>query len=108
MLLEYLLACLTSFHLDSTFFESEDVKYSSTRQFYFPPPEGGSVVWTKLQEVLASVEDSISSKRSWAAPITVSDREKHQQHLKAAEESWAKATQVFKLNTSKSFIYLIY
>lgn len=57
---------------------------------------GGGVVWTKLQEVLSSVEDSISSKRSWAAPITASDRGKHQQHLKAAEESWVKATQILE------------
>ncbi|XP_011617659.2 uncharacterized protein ushbp1 [Takifugu rubripes] len=57
---------------------------------------GGGVVWSKLQEVLASVEDSISSKRSWAAPITASDRRKHQQQLKAAEESWTKATQLLE------------
>lgn len=57
------------------------------------------MVWAKLQEVLASVEDSISSKRSWAAPITASDRAKQQQHLKAAEESWVKAAQVLKLST---------
>lgn len=65
------------------------------------------MVWTKLQEVLASVEDSISSKRSWAAPITASDRGKQQQHLKAAEESWVKATQVLKLNTNHPFTSLI-
>lgn len=62
----------------------------------FVPPGGRGVVWTKLQEVLASVEDSIISKRSWAAPITASDRAKHRQHLMAAEESWAKSTQVLK------------
>lgn len=66
------------------------------------------MVWTKVHEVLASVEDSISSRRSWAAPITASDRCKQQQHLKAAEESWVKATQVSKLNTNKSLTYLIY
>ncbi|CAG00762.1 unnamed protein product [Tetraodon nigroviridis] len=64
----------------------------------------GGVVWAKLQEVLASVEDSISSKRSWAAPITASDRAKQQQHLKAAEESWVKAAQVLKLSPSKENI----
>lgn len=55
---------------------------------------GGSVVWTKLQEVLSSVEDSITIKRSWAAPITASDQVKHREHLRAAQESRAKATQV--------------
>ncbi|KAM3620274.1 uncharacterized protein V6R79_020798 [Siganus canaliculatus] len=57
---------------------------------------GGGVVWTKLQEVLSSVEDSISCKRSWAAPITASDRDKHQEHLRAAQESWTKATQLLE------------
>ncbi|XP_051233402.1 uncharacterized protein ushbp1 [Dicentrarchus labrax] len=57
---------------------------------------GGGVVWTKLQEVLSSVEDSISSKRSWAAPITASDQDKHQEHLRAAQESWVKATQILE------------
>ncbi|KAI3368596.1 hypothetical protein L3Q82_025595 [Scortum barcoo] len=57
---------------------------------------GGGVVWTKLQEVLSSVEDSISCKRSWAAPITASDEEKHEEHLRAAQESWVKATQILE------------
>ncbi|XP_068599572.1 colorectal mutant cancer protein [Brachionichthys hirsutus] len=57
---------------------------------------GGGVVWSKLQEVLSSVEDSISCKRSWAAPITVSDQVKHQEHLRAAQESWVKATQLLE------------
>lgn len=52
------------------------------------------MVWTKLQEVLSSVEDSISVKRSWAAPITASDQVKHREHLRAAQESRVKATQV--------------
>lgn len=62
--------------------------------FTFFPLGGGGVVWTKLQEVLSSVEESISCKRSWAAPITASDRGKHQEHLRAAQESWVKAAQV--------------
>ncbi|KAM8744538.1 uncharacterized protein ushbp1 [Acanthopagrus schlegelii] len=57
---------------------------------------GGGVMWTKLQEVLSSVEDSISCKRSWAAPITASDQDKHQEHLRAAQESWVKATQILE------------
>ncbi|KAM9358395.1 colorectal mutant cancer protein [Symphorus nematophorus] len=57
---------------------------------------GGGVVWTKLQEVLSSVEESISSKRLWAAPITASDHDKHQEHLRAAQESWVKATQILE------------
>ncbi|XP_077964319.1 uncharacterized protein ushbp1 isoform X2 [Gasterosteus aculeatus] len=57
---------------------------------------GGGVVWTKLQEVLSSVEDSISSKRSWAAPITASDQYKHREHLRATQESWVKVTQILK------------
>ncbi|XP_075944772.1 colorectal mutant cancer protein [Anarhichas minor] len=57
---------------------------------------GGGVVWTKLQEVLSSVEDSISCKRSWAAPITASDQDKHREHLQAAQESWVKATQILE------------
>ncbi|KAL7396203.1 hypothetical protein ABVT39_002059 [Epinephelus coioides] len=57
---------------------------------------GGGVVWTKLQEVLSSVEDSISSKRSWAAPITASDQDKHREHLRAAQESSVKATKILE------------
>lgn len=52
------------------------------------------MVWTQLQEVLSSVEDSISTKRSWAAPITASDQVKQREHLRAARESRVKATQV--------------
>lgn len=70
------------------------------------PLGGGGVVWTKLQEVLSSVEDSISCKRSWAAPITASDRVKHQEHLRAAQESSAKATQVLKRSHSHVMMYL--
>uniref|UniRef100_A0A8C7YCL3 Usher syndrome 1C binding protein 1 n=1 Tax=Oryzias sinensis TaxID=183150 RepID=A0A8C7YCL3_9TELE len=55
---------------------------------------GGGVVWTKLQEVLSSVEDSISYRRTWAAPITASDQEKQKAHLRAAHENWTKATQI--------------
>ncbi|XP_032381709.1 LOW QUALITY PROTEIN: colorectal mutant cancer protein [Etheostoma spectabile] len=57
---------------------------------------GDGVVWTKLQEVLTSVEDSVSCKRSWAAPITASDQDKHREHLRAAQESWVKATQILE------------
>ncbi|XP_034387020.1 uncharacterized protein ushbp1 [Cyclopterus lumpus] len=57
---------------------------------------GGSVVWTKLQAVLSSVEDSISCKRSWAAPITASDQDKHREHMWAAQESWVKVTQILE------------
>ncbi|XP_044056101.1 uncharacterized protein ushbp1 [Siniperca chuatsi] len=57
---------------------------------------GSGVVWTKLQEVLSSVEDSISCKRSWAAPITASDQDKHKEHLRAAQESCVKATQILE------------
>ncbi|XP_069377830.1 colorectal mutant cancer protein isoform X2 [Paralichthys olivaceus] len=57
---------------------------------------GTGVVWTQLQEVLASVEDSISCRRTWAAPITSSDHEKHKEHLRAAQESWVKATQILE------------
>ncbi|XP_024133946.1 colorectal mutant cancer protein [Oryzias melastigma] len=55
---------------------------------------GSGVVWTKLQEVLTSVEDSISYRRTWAAPITASDQEKQKAHLRAAHENWTKATQM--------------
>ncbi|CAB1454862.1 unnamed protein product [Pleuronectes platessa] len=57
---------------------------------------GGGVVWTKLQEVLSSVEDSISCRRNWAAPITTSDHERHKEHLRAAQESRVKATQILE------------
>ncbi|KAF7657207.1 hypothetical protein LDENG_00030530 [Lucifuga dentata] len=55
-----------------------------------------SFMWSKLQEVLSAVEDSISCRRSWAAPITASDQDKYKEHLKAAQESWVKATQILE------------
>ncbi|XP_029988520.1 uncharacterized protein ushbp1 isoform X2 [Sphaeramia orbicularis] len=55
---------------------------------------GSGVVWTKLQDVLSAVEDSISCRRSWAAPITALDQDKQKEHLRAAQESWVKATQI--------------
>lgn len=57
---------------------------------------GSGVVWTKLQEVLSSVEDSISCRRTWAVPITASDQDKHKEHLRAADENWVKATQILE------------
>ncbi|XP_026179588.1 colorectal mutant cancer protein isoform X2 [Mastacembelus armatus] len=57
---------------------------------------GSSVVWTKVQEVLSSLEDSISYRRTWAAPITASDHNKHKEHLRAAQESWVKASQILE------------
>ncbi|XP_038142454.1 colorectal mutant cancer protein isoform X1 [Cyprinodon tularosa] len=59
--------------------------------------QGGSVVvWTQLQEVLSSVEDSISFRRTWAAPITASDQNRDTEHLRAAQENWTKATQMLE------------
>nr|XP_020511128.1 colorectal mutant cancer protein-like isoform X1 [Labrus bergylta] len=57
---------------------------------------GSSVMWSKLQEVLSSVETSISCKRSWAAPITALDQDKHREHLRAAQESGVKATEILE------------
>ncbi|XP_041647722.1 colorectal mutant cancer protein [Cheilinus undulatus] len=57
---------------------------------------GGGVVWTKLQDVLSSLETSISCKRSWAAPITALDQDKHREHLRAAQESWVKSSQILE------------
>lgn len=59
-----------------------------------PDRGGGGVVWSRLQDVLASVEDSISYRRSWAAPITAVDLNKHKEHLRAAHESSEKASQI--------------
>ncbi|XP_029939481.1 uncharacterized protein LOC115381976 [Salarias fasciatus] len=57
---------------------------------------GTGVVWTKLQEVLSNVEDSISFRRTWAAPISASDHDKQKEHLRAAQENWAKATTILE------------
>lgn len=57
---------------------------------------GGGVVWTQLQEVLSSVEDSISFRRTWAAPITASDQNKDTEHIRAARENWTKTTQMLE------------
>ncbi|KAM7409693.1 hypothetical protein PAMA_001268 [Pampus argenteus] len=55
---------------------------------------GSGVIWIQLQETLSAVEDSISCRRSWAAPITASDQDKQKEHLRAAQESWGKAAQI--------------
>ncbi|XP_069009357.1 colorectal mutant cancer protein isoform X1 [Embiotoca jacksoni] len=57
---------------------------------------GSGVVWSKLQQVLSSVENSISCRRIWAVPITTSDQDKHKEHLSAAQENWNKATQILE------------
>nr|XP_057928321.1 harmonin-binding protein USHBP1 isoform X2 [Doryrhamphus excisus] len=59
------------------------------------PSRGGSgVIWTELKGVLTAVEDSINCRRSWAAPITSSDRDRPEEHLRAAQDSWAKADKI--------------
>ncbi|XP_056133300.1 uncharacterized protein ushbp1 isoform X2 [Lampris incognitus] len=55
---------------------------------------GSGEVWSKLQEVLSAVEDSISFRRSWAVPVTVSDHGKQREHLAAAQQSWVQASQI--------------
>ncbi|KAM9848869.1 harmonin-binding protein USHBP1 [Aulostomus maculatus] len=57
---------------------------------------GSGVVWTKLQEALTAVEDSISCRRTWAAPITSLDQNKQREHLRAAQDSWVKAAQILE------------
>uniref|UniRef100_A0AAV2KVL3 Uncharacterized protein n=1 Tax=Knipowitschia caucasica TaxID=637954 RepID=A0AAV2KVL3_KNICA len=53
-------------------------------------------VWCRLQDVLSSVEESVSFRRSWAAPITAVDLNKHREHLRAAQRSSAKASQILE------------
>ncbi|XP_071368374.1 colorectal mutant cancer protein isoform X2 [Centroberyx affinis] len=57
---------------------------------------GSGAVWSKLQQVLSAVEDSISCRRSWAVPITASDQDKQTEHLAAAQDSWVQATQILE------------
>ncbi|KAM3876322.1 colorectal mutant cancer protein [Diretmus argenteus] len=57
---------------------------------------GSGAVWSKLQEVLSAVEESISCRRSWAVPITASDQDRQTDHLAAAQESWVQATQILE------------
>ncbi|CAN9500326.1 unnamed protein product [Ophioblennius macclurei] len=57
---------------------------------------GTGVVWSKLQEVLSNVEDSISFRRTWAAPMSASDHDKQKEHLRAAQENWTKATTILE------------
>ncbi|XP_077463402.1 colorectal mutant cancer protein [Stigmatopora argus] len=69
-----------------------DVNYRLSRLY-----QGGSnLVWTELKGALTAVEDSIHCRRSWAAPIAFSDREKPKEHLRAAQDSWAKASKVLE------------
>ncbi|KAM9796167.1 uncharacterized protein ushbp1 [Syngnathus typhle] len=57
---------------------------------------GSSIMWAELKGALTAVEDSINYRRSWAAPITSSEREKPKEHLRAAQDSWAKATKILE------------
>ncbi|KAM9383857.1 colorectal mutant cancer protein [Pholidichthys leucotaenia] len=73
---------------------SPEMNCASTSKPLWSDQGGTGIVWTKLQEVLTSVEDSISCRRTWAAPITSSDQDKHKEHLRAAQENWIKASQI--------------
>ncbi|XP_013862783.1 colorectal mutant cancer protein [Austrofundulus limnaeus] len=75
---------------------SPDRKTIITSKHPLANPGGGGVTWSKLEEVLSSVEDSISFRRTWAAPITASDQNKHKEHLRAAQENWTKATKILE------------
>ncbi|XP_077440670.1 uncharacterized protein ushbp1 isoform X3 [Vanacampus margaritifer] len=71
---------------------TSDVKCRSS----LPYRGGSSVMWTELKGALSAVEDSINCRRSWAAPITSSDRDKPKEHLRAAQDSWDKTTKVLE------------
>ncbi|XP_061884376.1 harmonin-binding protein USHBP1 isoform X1 [Entelurus aequoreus] len=61
------------------------------------PSRGGrGVIWTELKGALTAVEDSINYRRSWAAPIAASDRDRPKEHLRAAQDSWAKADKILE------------
>ncbi|KAJ8374694.1 hypothetical protein SKAU_G00052740 [Synaphobranchus kaupii] len=58
--------------------------------------EESAQLWMELQGALAALESSVIKGRTWAAPYTACDEEKHTQHLSAARESWVKATRVLE------------
>ncbi|XP_035272182.1 colorectal mutant cancer protein [Anguilla anguilla] len=58
--------------------------------------EDSAQLWMELQGALAALEGSVIEGRTWAAPLTACNEEKHTQHLTAATESWVKATQVLE------------
>ena len=44
--------------------------------------------------MLSALEESVSSRKTWASPHMALDRDKQTEHLAAARESWALVTQV--------------
>ncbi|XP_051929878.1 harmonin-binding protein USHBP1 isoform X1 [Hippocampus zosterae] len=64
--------------------------------FTYLPVGGSNVMWAQLKGALTAVEDSLNCRRSWATPITSSDRDKPKEHLRAAQDSWAKATKILE------------
>ncbi|XP_066503795.1 colorectal mutant cancer protein isoform X2 [Hoplias malabaricus] len=59
--------------------------------------EGGSgELWTRLQEVMSSLESSASRGRLLVSPHVHNDGKTQAEHITAARESWVQATQVLE------------
>ncbi|XP_053710502.1 uncharacterized protein ushbp1 isoform X1 [Synchiropus splendidus] len=69
-------------------------KKSDSSSKHRAPP--GGVVWCNLQDAISAVEDSIQCRRSWAVPLALSDQDKHREHLRAAQDSWTKTSQILE------------
>ncbi|XP_019730976.1 Usher syndrome type-1C protein-binding protein 1 isoform X2 [Hippocampus comes] len=75
---------------------ASDVKCRPSLPYQDFPVGGSNVMWAQLKGALTAVEDSLNCRRSWATPITSSDRDKPKEHLRAAQDSWAKATKILE------------
>lgn len=73
-------------------------EYLTSPSSHYTPAkrEGSGDAWSELQGVLSTLEESVSSMRTWAAPHTVVDHGKQTEHLTAARESWVLVTQVLE------------
>ncbi|KAI4904236.1 hypothetical protein NFI96_031765 [Prochilodus magdalenae] len=57
---------------------------------------GSGELWTRLQQVLSSLESSASRGRTLVGPYVHYDGKTQAEHITAARESWVKATQVLE------------
>ncbi|TSM94644.1 Usher syndrome type-1C protein-binding protein 1 [Bagarius yarrelli] len=61
-------------------------------------------LWTKLQQVLSSLESSAVRGRKLVAPYVQNDEKAHEKHLTAARDTWVQATECKISFISKRYI----
>lgn len=69
---------------------------SVTKQYSGEYEGGSGELWTKLQQVLSTLESSASRGRKLVAPHIHDDEKTQEEHITAARDTWVQATQVLE------------